>query len=105
VIPLACTDTVEYRDDDGVVFVFRPKTGKLERRLCEMFAATEGKTPVEQIDLRNSFVNEILVGWRGNNLPAFPTTGAADMFSSDQINKLLMFWGKAGDISAEEKKS
>lgn len=105
-IPLSCVDTVEFKDDDGTVFKFRPKTGRLERRLCELFSSIEGKPALEQIDGRDTFINEILVGWSGPGLPAFPTDGkVADAFGANQKTRLLEMWGRAGDIPVEEKKS
>jgi hypothetical protein len=105
-IPLSCSDFVEYKDDDGTVFKFKPKTGRLERRLCELFSSIEGKPALEQINLRDAFINDILVGWSGAGLPAFPIDGTvADMFGAVQKNRIFEMWNCAGDATVEEKKT
>ena len=104
-IPLSCKDSVEFRDDDGTVYKFKPKTGRLERELCELFSSIENKPALDQINARDSFINKILVGWSGPGLPSFPASAVADEFGAEQKTRILEMWGKAGDVSVEEKKS
>lgn len=104
-IPLSCKESVEYKDDDGTIYVFKPKTGKSEREFCTTFTDLDNKSLVEQMNMRDAFINKILVGFRGPGMPAFPEKDVADLFSIEQKIRIIEMWGKAGDATQEEKKS
>lgn len=105
-IPLSAREHVEYLDNDGVVFLFKPKTGANEGELFTMFA--EGETLAKSIEKLSAFIDKILVGWRDTKkagMPAFPAEGrVSDMFNQNEKLKLLDFWTKANALTPEEKK-
>ena len=104
-IPVCSKESIDYTDEDGVVWTFLPKTGRRERALVDLGEKAQGMSPADAMEASASLVNEVLVGWKGPGLPAFPDGGAADLLNSGERWRIIEMWGKANELPAEEKKS
>jgi hypothetical protein len=104
-IPITSTDIVKHKDEDGITYKFRPKTGRLEREMLTSFSPSETDevSAIEYITRRDAFIKKILIGWEGAPMPE--DGDYASVFTNAQMMKLLEYWNKASDVSVEEKKS
>jgi hypothetical protein len=101
VIPLSAQDAVTYTDSDKTYFIFKPRTGRLERELLTVY--NESLSAEENAERIDSFIDKILINWGGVGMPVFPAK-PSDVLNSEEKTKVLGFWREAGKISAEEKK-
>jgi hypothetical protein len=107
-IPLSARQkTVNFTDEDSVVWTFAVKTGDSEMRLVESYEATSGNTGDwmrKQIEL----FNEIVKGWSDSQkrMPEYPKDGKpALLFTSIERAEVFSYWHKANSLTTEEKKS
>ena len=106
-IPASCKESVSYTDKkDGIVYLFKPKTGALERQLSAI-ALADGLSAIETNDKLDVLVDTIVIGWndKEKRLPDFKSVKVSDFFNSEEKWMLIRFWNEANILTAEEKKS
>lgn len=87
---------VEHKDDDGIVFRFKPKCGILER--VQMDIWREGETVEQYRDKLDAFIDRILI------LPIY-ADAPSKVFNSEEKIELLRMWNEANKLSKEQKKN
>jgi vancomycin resistance protein YoaR len=90
-IPVSSREFVEYKDDDGMVFRFKPKSGTLENELWSVY--DENSDQKAQRNRFDEFFNKILISPKD-----------AD-YNSDEKVKIVKFWHDANRLAVEQKKS
>lgn len=101
-IPVSQREFVEFKDKDGVLFKFRPKSGILEREMFNIFK--ENISVDEKLRLTDEFVDKILLAPEykdENGEPVKPS----DKLNSQEKQMVLGFWHEANRLAVEEKKS
>jgi hypothetical protein len=111
VIPLSANEKVYFKDDDGVVWAFKPRTGLLEREWFGMIERTkqaQSVSELEAFDALAAFFDKVLIGWDDakSRMPAFPSDNRPHLlFTTEERYQVIGFWMKAGILTPEEKKS
>jgi hypothetical protein len=106
-IPLSAKGFVEFTDEDGIIWRFKPKCGDTEDMLLSY---VEGKEIAYSASVKNArdLVDLILLGWsdpQNKGMKQFPTDGKASvLFTPDERGKILEYWHKANRLTVEEKK-
>lgn len=111
-IPLSARESVEYKDDDGITWRFKPQYGAMEVRTLGFYDSIKGLPLTEQYDKTAALVDDVLLGWSGGpaNLPQFPAINKGELphpsafFSLSEMGELLIMWTKANQLTGEEKK-
>lgn len=89
-IPVSSKESVEYKDKDGVVFTFKPKSGTLEREMWSIWkAGDDNDTTANKLD---AFIDKILLSPKAD-------------YNSEEKARIIKFWHDANALTVEEKKS
>lgn len=113
-IPISKDKRLEWEDESGVVYVFKPLVGETEVIANEVWEGWKsiGKDDTRKIsELADRLINAVLVDWKkkdGANieLPEFPKDGKpADMFTIIDKTSLLLAIQRVNSLSEVDKKN
>ena len=110
-IPVSKDDKVIFTDEEsGVVYETAPVIGEREKefyKIGEAMSKTANEFDVEALGkLFDPFIDSVLLGWKGENIPAFPADGKPSaMFKT--LDKVAMFKAisKHNKLSTTEQKN
>jgi hypothetical protein len=106
-IPVSSKGFVQYEDEDGVIFKFKPKSGDVEDKLMTYYA-NDDKDLVKVINSAKELFNFVLLGWedvKNVGMPSYPKDkNAAKLFTPDERTQILQYWHKANVLTPVEKK-
>jgi len=104
-IPASVKGYVEYTDDDGVTWRYKPKCGDTEDALIAYIANKEA--PNDAATNSRKFLDSILIGWTDpkSRLPPFPVSNPSSIFTTEERGRLFTYWHKANALSEDEKKT
>ena len=89
-IPMCSRESVEFVDNDGTAWKFKPKTGTLENQMFTLYG--EGMKYDEIKKNVSDFVDKILISPKGD-------------YNSEEHREILNLWNEANHLSTTEKKS
>jgi hypothetical protein len=89
-IPVSSKESIEYKDGDGVVWKFKPKTGTLEKAMFDIY--DENIDYKKRLVVVDDFIDKILISPRSD-------------YNSDEQAEIIKYWNMANKLTAEEKKS
>lgn len=111
-IPICMRETVSYKDSDGIIWLFKPKSGAMEAEYLTVNAAAaqlfEAGKVIEGVEAHRSFFDNVVLGWseEGKRMPSYPVDKKpSKIFNADERSKIIEMWAKSGEVSSEEKKS
>jgi hypothetical protein len=108
-IPVSCKESIEYKDEDGIVWKFAPRYGALEREFIQLSDTVIGKPILEQLALMDSFFDKILIGWKDEKgrMRPFPSDKkpSAILNQNEKTRVVFRYWIEANKLTPEEKKS
>ena len=106
-IPLSMKQkTVTFTDGDGVTWTFAVKSGANEMRLIQLYEEAKTDSTGAWMQKQMVFFNEIVQGWSGSGMAAFPPDGnPAVLFTSSERAEVFGCWHEANSLGPEQKKS
>ena len=110
-IPISKDDKVIFTDEkSGVVYETAPIIGEKEKEFYKIGEAMSKTTNQFDVDalgkLFDPFIDSVLLGWKGENIPAFPADGKPSaMFKT--LDKVDMYnaISKHNKLTASEQKN
>ena len=107
-IPLSCREnaTARYVDEDGIEYTFLAKSGILEHEFNQLADVENRKdeTLAQYFERSNAFFDKILVNvvdTKGKYQISKPYSQA---YSSKEQGTVYGYWGRASELTDEEKK-
>lgn len=94
-IPVSKDEKIVFKDEEsGITYETAPIVGEKEKefyKIGEAMAKTSNEFDVEALaKLFDPFIDSVLLGWQGENIPAFPADGKPSaMFRT--LDKVAMF--------------
>ena len=108
-IPLSAKGFVEHKDEDGIVWRFKPKCGDTEDTLLAYISNKENIPMEQSVKNAREFIDAILISWsdpEAKGMVAFPTDGKPSrIFTAEERITIMTYWNKANGLSGEEKKT
>jgi len=101
-IPVSQNEKIDFKDEDGTVWQFKPRTGALEREaVFEILDKDQvsKRDSAEAFKIVADFVNKIVVGWNGK-----PDGMPSDVLNHREQVEAIYIWLASGRLTAEEKK-
>jgi hypothetical protein len=89
-IPVSSKEKVQFVDSDSVVWVFKPKTGSLEKEMFDIY--DEKLDYKDRLKVIDAFIENILISPKAD-------------YNSDEQAEIIKFWNQANRLTPEEKKS
>ena len=106
-IPLSCRENIRYVDPDGINWVFKPKTGALERKMMDLSHLPDNA--LEQLNVIDEIFGMAFIGMSDPKKKIRDVTGVkegVETFSAtDKLAIINMWAGAANAPTVEEKKS
>jgi len=103
-IPLSMRESISYKDEDGLDWTFKPKTGEIERILLGMRAGAEPEAVVAETDRVFGLIFVSVIDPAGK-YKTVKTEDGLKLFSTTEKMEILRMWSeKANAIPAEDKK-
>jgi hypothetical protein len=105
-IPLCCLDKIDYTDEDGTKWTFKPITGDLEREYIKMFKALE-EDEEKAANMLNALFNKVVLKCCPKDKPDFfKKRKIGNMISiKEKMNVVIRIWQDANALSVDEKKT
>jgi len=110
-IPVSKDERLVFTDEEsGIVYETTPIIGEKEKefyKIGEQMSKTTNQFDVDALSkLFDPFIDDVLLGWKGENIPAFPTDGKPSaMFRT--LDKVDMYnaISKHNRLTASEQKN
>jgi hypothetical protein len=105
-IPLCCLDKVEYTDEDGTEWTFKPVTGDLEREYIKMNESINEQKD-NSVKLIDELIGKVVLKCRPKDKPDyFKRHKICDSLTiNEKLKVIIQVWQKANELSASEKKT
>jgi hypothetical protein len=105
-IPLCCLDKVDYTDEDGTEWSFKPITGDLEREYIKMNESINEQKD-DSVKLLNDLIKKIVLKCRPKDKPDyFKKRKISDSLTiNEKLKVIIQVWQKANELSINEKKT
>ena len=103
-LPLSCKESVKHTDDDGIEYVFKPKTGDLEIELLEIYDSRESTQISEWVKRMREFFKKIVVSVKDPK-NGFSSNDFINSANGQEQSRVIEIWHKANSLTVEEKKT